>query len=52
MVKDELAGLIIISAQLWLHLHSDSGPIVQTGKLEISALFTLNNLESNHLVII
>lgn len=38
--------------QLWLHLHGDRGPIVQTEKQEISALFTLGNLGSNQPVII
>lgn len=41
-----------MAAQLWLHLHSDTGPIVQTEKQETSALFTLSDLESNQPVII
>lgn len=52
MAKDELTSLIVVAAQLWLHLHGDSGPIVQTEKQEISARFTLANLDSNQPVII
>lgn len=48
----QLTSLTVIAAQLSFISNSDSGPFVQTEKQEISALFTLTNLESNQPVII